>query len=271
MIRLLPPLDEVLSGQLGRMMAGVRVNDLSIRREADGSLRIAKRRRWSSRALIRAGNVYLRWIRADVRVLDDAEWRAKEREFHRRAYGIECDVDDRGWLILPYRPGVTLARYAAAGRIPLEERLQALATSCRALQTLHRIEIPSLRDGPEPFSHGDATLRNVVLDAEGGLAHWIDLDTAHESGMAALDRHADDLRALLYSSAATFRDASMEDVIRAVRRGYEGSAVWDRLRDRLSRAPIHANAFHLAQARVEAGRRRRLERLILALDRSVVG
>jgi hypothetical protein len=52
-----------------------------------------------------------------------------------------------------------------------------------------------------PFSHGDATARNVLCDVARGRATWIDFETLHDPSRTVAWRQADDLRALLWSAA----------------------------------------------------------------------
>ena len=47
------------------------------------------------------------------------------------------------------------------------------------------------------FTHGDAMAENVMVDLEGGVAHWFDFETIHDSSRPLAWRRADDVRALL--------------------------------------------------------------------------
>lgn len=245
-----------LSSWLGPLLARLRLNSVAPRHAVDGSSRLAKRRRCFARWLIPIGNGYLRWLRAGVQVLPDGLWQAREIEVQRRLYGVECTVDDRGWLLLPLWPGRLAADYCADISVPLEERLRALAAVVRSLRELHEI---SVSDGP--LCHGDATLRNVIYDPNLSNARWIDFDTVHEPA-ELLCRQADDVRADLYSALEVVRDASVETILETVRTGYDDASVWRHLRDLLRNGPIHAGAFHLAQAAPSVSRRRELERRI---------
>src|SRR5207249_3360405 len=98
---------------LGSNLSRVRLNVIEPRLCPGRPPLIAKRRRCFSSWLIGPGNLYLRWLGAKVRVLQDRPWHVWERAVHRRLYGIECGVDPRGWLLLPFWPGTVLADYGA--------------------------------------------------------------------------------------------------------------------------------------------------------------
>lgn len=251
-----------LSAWLGPKLSRVRLNRIEPRIVPGQPPRIAKRRRWFSAGMIGPGNLYLRWLDAKVVVLPCRRWHDWECEVHRRLYGIECAVDSAGWLILPLWPGDVLAQYGADTRIPRDDRVRALSAATDALRGLHRVEWP-LPAGPlGQFSHGDATLRNVIYDRESCQAHWFDFDTIHDLHEPAIARHGDDLRALLYSALETFSDIPVAVLLETIRTTYGDPAVWDQLQRRLARGGLHTSPFHFAQAAPPAGRRDEVERLL---------
>ncbi|AMV36345.1 hypothetical protein [Planctomyces sp. SH-PL62] len=249
-------------GWLGPILSGIRLNRVERRLCPDRAPLIAKRRRWYSPWLIAPGNLYLRWLEAGVLVLPDHPWRDWERAVHRRLYGIECEIDPQGWLLLPLWPGVALDEHANDLTIPLRERLHAIATAVRALKQLHEIETRLLDGEIGRLSHGDATLRNVVYDRDSSRARWFDFDTVHEPSSPPIARRADDLRAVLHSALEAVRDATVSDLFETVRAAYDERAVWDHVRGLLARGSLHASPFHLAQARPPLESRKELERLI---------
>ena len=179
-----------------------------------------------------------------------------------RLYGIDCGVDSRGWLLLPLWPGTVVADYGADIRLPQDDRLRALAAAGDALRGLHQIRM-RLYDGLQGrLSHGDATLRNVMYDPASCRAHWYDFNTVHNHSEPALARHADDLRAFLYSALETFFDLPVSVIAETVKSAYGDLAVWDHLRSRLARRLLHTSPFHLAQASPPVGRRKEVEQLL---------
>jgi len=247
------------SDRIGPILARVRLHAIEPR---DDQRLIAKRRRWFAAWLIGPGNLYLRWLGSGVRVLPDRAWQARERAVNRRLYGVESEVDPRGWLILPRWPGVVLAVYAADVRWPPGDRLRAVSAASHALRHLHHLDDPWPEGGSRRLSHGDATSRNVIFDPETSRARWFDFDTAHDPIVPAPSRHADDLRALLYSAVEVMADLPVPDVFEAVVGAYDDPDPWHRLRLDLAGGSLHGSTFQLAQAAPSRERREHLERLI---------
>ncbi len=232
---------------------------------------IGKRRRWFVPVLIRPVNLYLRLLRARVRVLPEADWQSRERTLHRVLHGIELETGPRGWLILPRWPGVVLADYARSPMDPAPARLRGLGAASRALKDLHLVELLHPGGACERLSHGDATLRNVLFDPGTGEARWFDFDTAHDPGLVPDWRHSDDLRALLYSAVEWFDDVPVAQLLRIVRDTYVNAGPWEQLRDGLARGALHRSPLHFAQACPPNGRRRELESLLLREGREQSG
>lgn len=250
--------------QFGAWLGGIRLHEVEPRLALGGSPTIAKRRRRFVPPLIGLGNLALRLMGSGIRVLPDPEWHARERALHLALHAIELEAGPEGWLILPRWPGVVLADLARDRREPAPSRLLGLAAAVRALRALHRVDLRGLgRGAPGPLSHGDATARNVLFDFESGIARWFDFDTAHDPNQPSTWRHADDLRALIYSAAESFVDLPVTALLRTVRDAYPDPAPWGDLRDRLSRGTLHRSLLHLAQACPSLGRRRELESLLL--------
>jgi hypothetical protein len=254
------------SSWLGTYLARVRLHVIEPRLAPGHPPLFAKRRRWFGSWIIGPGNLYLRWLDSKVCVLPDRRWHRWECSVHRRLYGFECTVDSRGWLVLPFWPGTVLANFGADIRLPHDDRLRALATASHALAGLHRIDMP-LHDGIHgQFSHGDATLRNVIYDPASSRAHWFDFDTVHDTSEPAFARHADDLRALLYSALETYGDVPVSVILETVNAAYDDRDAWDHLRLRLAGRLLHLSPYHFAQASPPVGRRKQLEHLLCGHD-----
>ncbi len=250
------------AGWLGPALAKVRINAVEPRREPGRPPLIAKRRRWFGRWLIVPGNLYLRWLGSGVLVLPDRAWRDRERAVHRRLHGIECETDPRGWLLLPEWPGFVLASYASDPRNPPGVRILALSAAARALRAFHRADTAGTDGTGGHPGHGDATLRNVIFDPATRQARWFDFDTVHAPSVPEPARHADDLRALLYSALEVLADLPVSALYGVVRDAYGDPGPWRHLRDHLARRPLHSDVFHFAQARPTLARREELERLL---------
>jgi len=250
------------AGWLGPVLAKVRLHAIEPRNAPGRPPLIAKRRRWFAPWLIGPGNLYLRWLGSGVRVLPGRSWHEWERAVHRHLHGVECATDPRGWLILPGWPGVVLAAFAADLQHPPAARLLALSAASRALLALHQVALPWPDGSLGRLSHGDATLRNVIHDPATCRATWFDFDTVHDASIPALSRHADDLRALVYSALEACADLPVPVIYQAVRGAYDDPAPWAHLRDLLARGPLHHTTFQLAQACPSLDRREQMERLL---------
>ncbi len=233
---------------LGPWLGKLRLHAIEPRQAPGLPPTIAKRRRWFGPLLIGPGNLYLRLLGSGVRILPDAEWRARERSLHRALHGIELGTSPRGWLILPRWPGIVLADLARNRLDPGQSRLRGLDAASRAVRDLHRAELPRADGGCGRLSHGDATLRNVLFDPGTGVARWFDFDTAHDPGLAPAWRHGDDLRALIYSAVESFADVPVALLLRTVQDAYTDPGPWEQLRDWLAQGALHRSPLHLAQA-----------------------
>jgi glycosyltransferase involved in cell wall biosynthesis len=250
------------SSWLGGRLSKLRLNVIKPRHVPGHPPLIAKRRRWFSRWIIAPGNLYLRWLDSKVRVLPDRLWQRWECAVNRRLYGIECRVDSRRWLLLPRWPGTVLAEFGADIRLARDDRLRALATASHAMRGLHQIDM-ALYDGTAGrFSHGDATLKNVMYDPVSARARWFDFDTVHDPSEPPLARQADDIRALLYSALESFFDVPVSVLLETIEAAYDDRAVWDHLRVLHARKALHTSTYHLAQASPGADRRGEVERLL---------
>jgi hypothetical protein len=249
--------------RFGAWLGKFRLHAIEPRQAPGRPALIAKRRRWFCPLLIGPGNWYLWLLRSGVRVLPRAEWQARERALYRVLHGIELETGPRGWLNLPRWPGVLLADFARGRFEPAPARLRGLVAAARALQDLHRLELP-LADGRRVrLSHGDATLRNVLFDPGTGEARWFDFDMEHDPGLAPAWRHGDDLRALVYSAVELFADVPVALLLCAIRDAYADPGPWEQLRDRLARGVLHRSPLHFAQACPVDGRVCELESLLL--------
>src|SRR5690349_16581331 len=91
----------------------------------------------------------------------------------------------------------------------------ALCLASTALRELHGQSM-DVAGSDWQLSHGDATCHNVLIDNEHHVAHWIDFDIRHRLGLPKLERHADDLRALIFSSCSMVPSPERETVARVL-------------------------------------------------------
>jgi tRNA A-37 threonylcarbamoyl transferase component Bud32 len=230
---------------LARTLAAVRLHRLDTVQDTPAHWQ-RKRRTELARILLRPGNAYLRAQGMAVRVLPRAEWLCWERQVA-QALGREARISpDGAALETPFIPGNTLAEILR-GSLPLEDKLSALRTAAGALKLLHSKAIHHADGEAWGLSHGDATCHNVVVNLSTSSAEWIDFDMRHEWLCPVIERHADDLRALVFSSAACLPSALHATSAEQTVGGYGEPQVVRQLQKSLEK-PRGPTVFQLAQA-----------------------
>lgn len=212
----------------------------------DGREFVFKVRHKLSWLLIPPGNFVFRWRMVSVRVLTNRQWKAWERTV------VPFDLPDK-----EASPG-TLAMANVHGR-PLAQLLneeqrkpQKLALVSEAVSALHQFhqqvrEVPDF--GAIRLSHGDATTRNVMIDADARKATWFDFDLRHDLTISATMRHADDLRAILFSAAHYFPAQDLPDLVHVARQAYDEPKTWLELTRQVNSRWFSVDLFHLAHTR----------------------
>jgi hypothetical protein len=178
-------------------------------------------------------------------MLPRAEWLCWERQVA-QALGREVRLSlDGTALETPFIPGKSLAEILG-GSLPWEEKLAVLRTAAGELRWLHSQAIHR-PDGEEwELSHGDATCHNVIVDLSTSAAEWIDFDMRHEWRCPVIERHADDLRALVFSSAACLPSGLHTTAVQQILAGYGEPGVICQLRTSVERTHC-PTVFQLAQ------------------------
>jgi hypothetical protein len=226
---------------LARLIGVLPLNRVTVHNVAGRSV-YHKRRRWYAPALIAAA----RLAPGRFVVLSGATWHAWERAVYWQAYGEEIDIKSDGSLAVPAQPGVVLATLLASG-CDEPAALEACEAALRALARLHS-QVITLPDGStRPFSHGDATVANVTYDAAQGRAWWFDFETMSAPHRSVPWRQADDLRALLFSSASLLGPTRSVLFARQAVRMYEATAVLRELQAIAAAVRHRPEPLHLAQ------------------------
>ena len=153
----------------------------------NGELLVRKRRRFYAPVLIWMNELLAGILNSGVQVLPQREWEERERRINLHLRGGSVRVDAGGVLVLPFLPGKTLAALLEDPALKPPVRGRAIERAAVALAEFHRYG----------FTHGDAMAENVLVDLEGGVAHWFDFETSHDDDRPLGWRRADDLRALL--------------------------------------------------------------------------
>ena len=187
---------------LGRFLGAIRLHRVE-RVCIEGVEYIRKQRRLAAALLIPLGNAYLRISGNPSVVLSRTRWFAWERavdEAAGRRLLANVETDPRS-LWCRRVPGVSLQQLLADDALALEQKFAAFDWSIATLRTLHACSADWGDGMHQSISHGDATSANVIVDLDAGAACWIDFETRHLPGIPELERHADDLRALIDSAA----------------------------------------------------------------------
>jgi len=211
--------------ELGRQLKAQELCRITV-----GSTLVWKRRTEAADFLIPPGNLLLRWHPVPVHMAPVDDWARWEDRLYRRLYGQTVRQEGET-LILPRLPGT-----------PVLDQLddpRAFPAAVAALLDLHRHSFLGRR-----ISHGDATAHNVLFD--GSEARWFDFDAMHDLRTPASLRHADDLRALLFSAVgrAPERIEALLDAVMA----YPDAVVLQELGRLVVSWRLHWSPYHHGQA-----------------------
>ncbi len=192
---------------VGRIFAMGRLH--WIRRAKVGDLAvILKSRRPLSRFAIVIGNKYLRFQNSEVEILNDQDWLRWECSIESQMNtGVvylqpPSTYENFHGLVSHVCRGQSLRDILVESSFSINQKFEAIGLAMNALFRLHSFEADWGNEVHQSISHGDATVNNVIIDLIAKTSQWIDFDTRHVSHLSALDRQADDMRALLYSVAS---------------------------------------------------------------------
>jgi hypothetical protein len=243
--------------QVARLLAKIELHRLEVFDSPEGEM-IRKSRR-SSHLAIAVGNFYLRMQGAGVEVLTADKWLQWELAVWTAIKNnITCpaeDVSHRAFpsirfnsLVMPRLSGEPLGHILADEAVLMERKLQCLGWALQTLADLHAQSADWGGDLVQLISHGDATVENVIIDQSNQRGHWIDFDTRHRANLDAIDRHADDVRALIFSAATHLSQSYYPHLSAQLHNSYRHRDVIDSFRSGLIADWHRPNSFQLAQA-----------------------
>ena len=214
----------------GNWIDRIRINALT-REVRDGRPLWVKRRHAGARPIIHAANGFFRLVGNPVVVLGRIdEWRSWEIDCFRRLHGAAFEVfaDGADAVCAEEIPGASLSQHLAAGTLTPA----MLAAAARELRRAHGGDCAALGGA---WSHGDPHAGNFLYDAASDRARLIDFEVRHRPGLAADERHADDLLVLLQDLVGRVTREEWLPFARAFLEGYARPEILARLRLRLVR------------------------------------
>lgn len=228
------------------MIRKVQVNRVTFQTIDDREF-VCKQRHPFSWLLIFPGNLVLRWRKVPVRVLPTQQW----MEWERTIAPVDHEVEELAprTLTLAKIEGSPLAKTWSTSDVQTDQKLEIISVATAELLNFHQRHcyVPGL--GQTPISHGDATIRNVMIDQTNQTATWFDFDLQHDMQINAVARHADDLRALLFSAAHFFPVDDLKELVRITRNSYDQPDVWNELSAQIISRWFGFDLFHLAHTR----------------------
>ncbi len=175
----------------------VKLSSVSERVRRGGRV-VLKRRNAYSEQLADLANLYFRMSSIPIRFWSKIEdWRRWESECFQMLNGDRFRVFASGMkaVCVDKLPGKTLWEHLNRGTLTP----QMLQAAGRELRRAHQLWSDEFGGG---WSHGDATMSNVLYDEKTGRARVIDFEIIHDKSVPAKSRHADDLLVFLLDVVA---------------------------------------------------------------------
>lgn len=174
-------------------------------------------------------NFYFRAAGIPIRYLSDVrEWRRWEAHCFQMLNGdrFRAKVTDSRTVTLDKLPGENLWEYLNRGTLTAR-MLKAAGTEYRRA---HHFKSEEFRSG---WSHGDASMTNVIYNEKTDRARLIDFEIRHEKSLPATGRHADDLLVFLLDLVARVPNRQWLPFAICFLRAYNDAAVMRELKKRL--------------------------------------
>ena len=181
-----------LSHAATTFVESLKINSISERCRRGRCMVIKRRNIYGERAadLI---NFYFRMANLPIRYVSEVDhWRRWEANCFQMLNGdrFHAKIMDARTVRLDKLPGQSL--WDRMGQGTLNERM--LEAAGREYYRAHQFR---RREFGSPWSHGDASMTNVIYDEKSNRARLIDFEIIHDKSMPALARHADDLLVFL--------------------------------------------------------------------------
>jgi hypothetical protein len=219
---------EGLSHAATSFVESLKINSITEKVRRDRRVVIKRRNVYGERAadLI---NFYFRAAGLPIRYLSDVrEWRRWEARCFQMFNGdrFRATITDNRTVTLDKLPGDNLWEHMNRGTLTLR-MLKAAGSEYRRA---HHFKTKELGNG---WSHGDASMTNVIYDEKGHRARLIDFELRHDKSLPAIARHADDLLVFLLDLVGRVPNRQWLPFAICFLRAYNDAAVMRELKKRL--------------------------------------
>lgn len=255
-------LRHIIAQFLGKLLSGVRLNVLK-KREGINSTYYLKKRRWYAALIIIASNVYLRISSTHAYFLSRRKWLLWEHRIYKEILGKECRIDDNRTLILPKLEGATLSDFLISKNECEVRKIEAVGWAISAIETMHKCQINWPDGEKRTFSHGDAKVSNIICNSVSKTCYILDYESIHDAKMSSEWRHADDLRAIIYSAAEYIESNLLNQLCRTAIRNYNDRAVLAQLRSYIEMLKHRPNVYHFTQGNLGFEKKASLDDILL--------
>lgn len=217
-----------LSDAATSFVESLKINSLSEKTRRGRRVVVKRRNVYGERAadLI---NFYFRISQTGIRYVSNArEWQRWETHCFNMLNGdrFKARIVDARTIEEPKLPGKSLWDHMNAGTLTRG----MLEAAGREYRRAHRISVPQFRGG---WSHGDASMPNVIYDHATGRARLIDFEIMHTRAWSPRWRHADDLLVFLLDMVDRVSMRNWVPFALAFLRGYDDVDLAFELRKRL--------------------------------------
>jgi hypothetical protein len=219
---------EGLSHAATSFVESLKINSLTEKARRNQRIVIKRRNIYGERA---AGliNFYFRAAGIPIRYLSDVrEWRRWEARCFQMLNGdrFGAKIMDNRTVRLDKLPGDNLWDHMNRGSLT-PRMLRAAGSEYRRAHQFKSAQLGSA------WSHGDASMTNVIYDEKSGRARLIDFEIRHESSLPETARHADDLLVFLLDMVGRVSSRRWLSFSICFLRAYHDVAVLRELKKRL--------------------------------------
>jgi hypothetical protein len=255
-------LRHIIAQFLGNLLSSVRLNVLE-KRKGIGGTHYLKKRRFYAALLIIASNVYLKISRTHVYFLSRRKWMLWEHQVYKEILGKESQIGDHNTVVLPKLDGAPLSDFLTSKNESEVMKMEAVGWAVSAIEIMHKCQIIWPDGEKRSFSHGDAKVGNIICDAVSKTCYVLDYESIHDARMSSEWRHADDLRAIIYSAAEYIESDLFNQLCRMAIRNYSNKAVLAQLKNYIEILKYCPNVYHFTQGNLGFEKKASLDAILL--------